>query len=99
MVGFTPTRRDLLVAAAALGASTSLPANGRAAEPSGPKEIRPFRIEVPEEALVDLRRRVAMTRWPDKQTVSDESRGVPLAWIQEIAGYWGLTIGASARQS
>jgi pimeloyl-ACP methyl ester carboxylesterase len=51
--------------------------------------IRPFRVNIPEEALADLRRRIAMTRWPDRETVSDESQGVQLATIQELARYWG----------
>ena len=51
-------------------------------------EVRPFRIEVPEEDLLDLRRRIADTQWPEKETVADESQGVPLATIQELARYW-----------
>ena len=51
-------------------------------------EVRPFRIDVPEEDLVDLRRRIAATQWPEKETVADESQGVPLATIQELARYW-----------
>ena len=51
--------------------------------------IRPFRVNIPEEALADLRRRIATTRWPDRETVSDESQGVQLATIQELARYWG----------
>jgi pimeloyl-ACP methyl ester carboxylesterase len=51
-------------------------------------EVRPFRIEVPEEDLLDLRRRIAATQWPEKETVADESQGVPLATIQELARYW-----------
>jgi pimeloyl-ACP methyl ester carboxylesterase len=50
--------------------------------------IRPFSIEVSEEALDDLRRRVAATQWPEKETVADQSQGVPLAMIQELARYW-----------
>jgi pimeloyl-ACP methyl ester carboxylesterase len=50
--------------------------------------VRPFRIDVPEEALVDLRRRVAAMRWPDKETVADQSQGVQLATIRELARYW-----------
>src|ERR671916_1149101 len=50
--------------------------------------IRPFRIDVPEEALLDLRRRIAATQWPEKETVADESQGVPLATMQELARYW-----------
>ncbi len=51
--------------------------------------IRPFRINVPEEALVDLRRRVTATRWPDRETVTDRSQGAQLAKIQELVRYWG----------
>src|SRR5215212_11685405 len=50
--------------------------------------IRPFRINVPEEALVDLRRRIEMTRWPEKETVADQSQGVQLAKMRELARYW-----------
>ena len=50
--------------------------------------VRPFRVEVPEEDLDDLRRRIAETRWPEKETVADESQGVQLATLQELARYW-----------
>jgi pimeloyl-ACP methyl ester carboxylesterase len=50
--------------------------------------VRPFRIDVPEEDLVDLRRRIAATQWPERETVADESQGVQLATIQELARYW-----------
>jgi len=52
-------------------------------------EIRPFSVEVLEEDLVDLRKRIAATRWPEKETVADETQGVQLATIQELARYWG----------
>ena len=55
----------------------------------GPTSIRPFRVEFPDEALSDLRRRISATRWPDRETVADDSQGVPLALMQEVAGYWG----------
>jgi pimeloyl-ACP methyl ester carboxylesterase len=51
-------------------------------------EVRPFRIDVPEEALDDLRRRIAATQWPEKETVADQSQGVPLEMTQELARYW-----------
>jgi pimeloyl-ACP methyl ester carboxylesterase len=51
--------------------------------------IRPFRVDVPEQALVDLRQRIAATRWPDKETVADQSQGVQLARLQELVRYWG----------
>ena len=50
--------------------------------------IRPFHVSIPEEALVDLRRRIAATRWPEQETVADQSQGVPLATMQELARYW-----------
>jgi pimeloyl-ACP methyl ester carboxylesterase len=53
------------------------------------REVRPFHINVPEAALVDLRRRIAATRWPDRETVTDQSQGVQLAKIQELVRYWG----------
>jgi pimeloyl-ACP methyl ester carboxylesterase len=52
-------------------------------------EVRPFRVDVPEEELVDLRRRIAATRWPERETVADQSQGVQLATIQELVRYWG----------
>ena len=51
--------------------------------------IRPFRFDVPEEELVDLRRRIAATRWPEKETVTDQSQGVQLATIQKLARLLG----------
>jgi pimeloyl-ACP methyl ester carboxylesterase len=51
-------------------------------------EVRPFHIDIPDEALDDLRRRIAATNWPEKETVSDESQGVPLALMQNLARYW-----------
>ena len=50
--------------------------------------VRPFTIDVPEEALTDLRRRIAATRWPSNELVPDRSQGVQLATIQELARYW-----------
>ena len=82
----SPTRRDLLVLSAAAGAASLLPASAGAA--TGGDAIRPFSINVPEEELVDLRRRIAATRWPEKETVADQSQGVQLATIQELARYW-----------
>jgi hypothetical protein len=83
-------RRRLLGTAtmgiAAAGAASLLPSQVAAA-PAG-DGIRPFRISVPDEALIDLRRRLAATRWPDRETVTDESQGVQLATMQELARYW-----------
>jgi pimeloyl-ACP methyl ester carboxylesterase len=84
-------RRQLLSTAAmgiaAAGAASLFPAYPAPAATSD--EIRPFRVNVPEEQLVDLRRRIAATRWPDRETVSDRSQGVQLAKFQEVVRYWG----------
>src|ERR671914_288016 len=50
--------------------------------------VRPFRIDVPEEDLVDLRRRIEATQWPEKETVEDQSQGPRLATMQALARYW-----------
>jgi pimeloyl-ACP methyl ester carboxylesterase len=57
-------------------------------EPAADTSIRPFTINFPDEAITDLRRRIAATRWPDKETVDDDSQGVPLAPMRELARYW-----------
>jgi pimeloyl-ACP methyl ester carboxylesterase len=51
-------------------------------------EIRPFQLDIPEDLLADLRRRIAATRWPTKELVEDRSQGVQLATNQELARYW-----------
>src|SRR5262245_53590656 len=51
-------------------------------------EIRPFRLNFPEEALVDLRRRINGTQWPERETVTDASQGVQFATMQKLARYW-----------
>jgi pimeloyl-ACP methyl ester carboxylesterase len=51
-------------------------------------EIRPFSVAVPDEALDDLRRRIEATQWPERETVADDSQGVPLATMQKLARYW-----------
>jgi Epoxide hydrolase N terminus len=56
-------------------------------KPAGATPVRPFRIEVPEEELAELRRRIAATRWPSKELVADRSQGVQSATIQELTRY------------
>ena len=51
--------------------------------------IRPFQARFADEDIADLRRRINATRWPERETVADDSQGVPLAMMQELAGYWG----------
>jgi pimeloyl-ACP methyl ester carboxylesterase len=97
----SPTRRALLAASAAAGAVSVLPvlvdtAGDALAQPSKQgdsqmatkDEIRPFSISFPEEALVDLRRRINATKWPEREQVSDASQGVQLATVQKLARYW-----------
>jgi pimeloyl-ACP methyl ester carboxylesterase len=79
-------RRELLATSAAVGASALFATATRAAAEDG--SIRPFHVNVPEERLVELRRRIAATNWPDKETVTDASQGVQLATIQKVARYW-----------
>jgi pimeloyl-ACP methyl ester carboxylesterase len=86
-----PTRRTMLAASAAAAAVGLLSAHPAAAaeETNEHAAIRPFSVQVPEAALVDLRRRIATTRWPDKETVNDRSQGVQLAELRELVRYWG----------
>jgi pimeloyl-ACP methyl ester carboxylesterase len=100
-VSSAPTRRSFLATAAAASALglvllaapsyaqtvPALPTKLHAAAEAD--AVRPFRINVPEAALVDLRQRVNSTRWPDRETVTDQSQGVRLAKIQALVRYWG----------
>ena len=81
-----PDRRKVLAASAAMAASHLIPA--QAQTPSSSDAIRPFKINVPEAELTELRRRINATRWPERETVTDDSQGVPLAMMQELARYW-----------
>src|SRR5262245_43953146 len=51
--------------------------------------IRPFKVHMPAKELNDLRRRIKETRWPDKETVTDQSQGAQLKRLQELVQYWG----------
>ncbi len=97
------TRRRFLAASATaagvvgFGASASASADsfgvmadqaGGGGGGSADTAIRPFHIETPEAALADLRRRVAATRWPERETVADATQGVQLATMQALARYW-----------
>src|SRR5262249_56493990 len=53
--------------------------------------MKPFRIDIPQAQLDDLRRRLAHTRWPDEFPAVDWSRGVPLAYVKELAEYWRIS--------
>jgi Epoxide hydrolase N terminus len=64
--------------------SSPLPTEPATQDPT----IRPFRVSFPDEDLVELRRRIEATRWPERETVDDDSQGVPLATMQELARSW-----------
>jgi pimeloyl-ACP methyl ester carboxylesterase len=84
--------RRRLLGAATLGMAVASAANllpSKLAAAPADDVIRPFRVSVPEADLTELRRRINATRWPDRETVADESQGVPLATMQELARYWG----------
>ncbi|GGF24516.1 multidrug MFS transporter [Aliidongia dinghuensis] len=87
LIGSTSfTRRSVLAGMAAVGASSLIPAGVRAATDGS--AIRPFHVHVPQAALDDLRRRLAATRWPDRETVPDDSQGVQLKVMQDLTHYW-----------
>lgn len=83
----SPSRRTVLGTAIAASVANLLPASLRAAPAIG--DIRPFRVNVPEADLVDLRRRVLATRWPDRETVKGRSQGVQLSKLRPLVEYWG----------
>src|SRR5712671_1551632 len=83
-----PRRSVLAASAAALGVAV-LAGQSVFSSAIGDTGIRPFQVHVPEAALVDLRRRIAETRWPDKETVADQSQGAQLAKLQALVRYWG----------
>jgi pimeloyl-ACP methyl ester carboxylesterase len=99
-IGARPNRRSFIAAAAGalglfeLGSLKYAAAHG-IDEPSTPPPaanasaaIRPFRVNFPDADLVDLRRRVVATRWPERETVTDQSQGVQLATMKKLADYW-----------
>ena len=64
------------------------------------RSIRAFKVEIPQAALDDLRQRIAATRWPDKETVTDRSQGAQLARLQALVRYWGrATTGVRPKRS
>ncbi len=88
------SRRTLLLGGVATAALATLPsvvsaaARFDAGQSVATNTIRPFRVQVPQAALIDLRRRLAATRWPDAETVSDRSQGTQLAKLVPLAHYW-----------
>jgi pimeloyl-ACP methyl ester carboxylesterase len=83
----TPTRgRATTIADTESFAVAQAPSKQRASED---RSIRPFKVQMPQAALDDMRRRINATRWPDKETVADRSQGTQLAKLQELVRYWG----------
>lgn len=72
----------------AASASFVIGAATATSEAAGDASIRPFHYRAPDEALADLRRRLAATKWPERETVSDTTQGVTLATMQKVADYW-----------
>ena len=87
------SRRSLLTRSAVAGAGGSmlLASSGAfgAILASGGTAIRPFRAAALAADLADLRRRIAMTRWPERENVADHSQGVQLAKLRPLVEYWG----------
>jgi pimeloyl-ACP methyl ester carboxylesterase len=86
----SPTRRDLLATSAAAGAASLLATSAAGAAEGATEQnaIRPFSVTVPDEKLVELRRRINATIWPEREQVTDTSQGVQLATMQQLARYW-----------
>jgi pimeloyl-ACP methyl ester carboxylesterase len=83
-------KRTLLIIVAIVGfTSVSWAQSPSPAASSDDKAIRPFKFTASKEALADMRKRIAATRWPEKETVTDRTQGVQLATIQKLAKYWG----------
>ena len=90
-VSSAPDKRSFLATSAAAGAcALAMLAAGHSQNASAAedKSIRPFRTSIPEKAVMDLRRRLAATRWPTQELVEDRSQGVQLATLRELARYW-----------
>ncbi len=87
------TKKNILSNAVVTGAmlmqvTVSDAQTGTSGNPSFDETIRPFHVQIPEEKLVDLKRRILATMWPEPENVKDESQGVQFATMQAIAKYW-----------
>src|SRR5262249_17390040 len=103
-ISSSPTRRSLLAGSAATGAVSLLAMDFVTARDASPSEkskqggspmvtteadaVLPFRVDVPDEDLANLRRRLSATRWPTKELVEDRSQGVQLTTLRALAHYW-----------
>src|SRR5262245_51359871 len=80
-------KRGLLRGRHPMATSTATPT--RPDQTTDKTGLRPFRVNVPDAELAELRKRINATRWPDKETVNDATQGVQLATMQSLARYWG----------
>src|ERR1700677_2472456 len=71
--------------------TSDTPQNGNTMTSTDKTAVRPFRLDIPEAELTELRRRINATKWPEGETVTDASQGVQFATIQALARYWGTT--------
>ena len=83
----SPDRREVLATSAATAPLSRVSRQARGETKSD--AIREFQVNFSESELTELRRRILATRWPERETVADDSQGVQLATIQELARYWG----------
>ena len=81
----------LLTGALALQAFDSIAQQRPSATETSTASIRPFQVHIPNADLKDLRKRLRATRWPDKETVADQSQGAQLAKVKELVDYWGTS--------
>ncbi len=79
----------LLTSSRRLDAMTETPTKAAQQTGKDKSDIRPFKVNVPEAQITDLRMRIKATRWPERETVTDASQGVQLATVQKLARYWG----------
>jgi pimeloyl-ACP methyl ester carboxylesterase len=83
MIAMTETRMEAGAQAMIIGAPAAQTKTDRAAD-----AVRRFTVHFPDSALADMKRRIAATRWPERETVTDQSQGVQLATLQKLANYW-----------
>src|SRR5687767_5097613 len=87
--------KDIIANTVITGALALQTALGNAQDPAAPSNaseaIRPFRIQVSNKDLTDLKKRILATKWPDPEIVKDETQGVQLATMQALAKYWATS--------
>src|SRR5580765_4814665 len=87
-IAMTQTQMEARSEAAVAGAPAAQRAQAKTDRGAGAEAIRPFRVHFSDEELADLKRRIAATKWPEREPVTDASQGVQLATMQKLARYW-----------